>query len=126
MSLSKASVFLSVCGRFAYLHWRTKTGRQFFSWSVTFEGRSLTSNPLLAEGRSTSRPLNTCQQRIVDCCMPISIETIQEFQQTVERVYGERLSISQAREILNSLTSYFSLLGKIKMRGIAKDHEQEQ
>jgi len=58
--------------------------------------------------------------------MPISLETIHEFQQVVKRVYGRKLSVAQASEILNSLTSYFRLLGQIKMREVAEEHEQEQ
>lgn len=55
--------------------------------------------------------------------MPITIETIQEFQQVVHRVYGRKLSIAEATEIVHSLTSYFRLLGQIKMREIAEEHE---
>ena len=58
--------------------------------------------------------------------MPISIETIQKFQEVAHRVYGRDLTPAQASEILHSLTSYFGLLGKIKMREIADEHEQDE
>lgn len=57
--------------------------------------------------------------------MPISIETIQKFQEVAHRVYGRDLTTAQASTILHSLTSYFALLKKIKMREIAKPHETD-
>ena len=57
--------------------------------------------------------------------MPIAIETIQRFQEVVNRVYGRDLTFAQASEILNSLTGYFGLLKKIKMREIADEYEKQ-
>ena len=57
--------------------------------------------------------------------MPITLETIQRFQEVVSRVYGRDLSHGEASDILHNLTSYFGLLKKIKMRELAEEHEQE-
>ncbi len=58
--------------------------------------------------------------------MPITIETIHEFQRIVYAVHGQALSFIEAKEILKTLVVYFDTLGKIKFREINRENDKSK